>query len=72
MPAVGSRFYNCWSGDPHFTCRSWAAKPAILTGLDSLDKKEIHKVNMDDTIFTIFIGYGKHMETFEIFLASTH
>ena len=67
MPAVGSRFYNCWSGDPHFTCRSWAVKPAILTGLDSLDKKEIHKVNMDDTIFTIFIGYGKHMETFDIF-----
>ena len=39
MPAVGSRFYNCWSGDPHFTCRSWAVKPAILAGLDSLDKK---------------------------------
>eukprot|EP00913_Durusdinium_trenchii_P031187 g29203.t1 len=25
MPESGSNFYNCWSGDPHFTCRLLAA-----------------------------------------------
>lgn len=32
MPAVGSRFYNCWSGDPHFTCRHGRRSDPLVPG----------------------------------------
>jgi len=31
-PAVGSSFYNCWSGDPHFTCRNSRRSDPLVPG----------------------------------------
>lgn len=32
MPQVGSGFYNCWSGDPHFTCRHGRRSDPLVPG----------------------------------------
>ncbi|CAK9084253.1 Uncharacterized protein SCF082_LOCUS39977 [Durusdinium trenchii] len=32
MPESGSNFYNCWSGDPHFTCRGGRRSDPLVPG----------------------------------------
>lgn len=32
MPAMGASFYNCWSGDPHFTCRNGRRSDPLVPG----------------------------------------
>eukprot|EP00439_Symbiodinium_sp_Y106_P015182 s1366_g2.t1 len=32
MPAMGDSFYNCWSGDPHFTCRNGRRSDPLVPG----------------------------------------
>ena len=48
-PPIGGDFYNCWTGDPHFTCRSLAAGFSIYGwSACSLHRDHIHRYTQRD------------------------